>query len=101
MNHVRLPINSRLVMDEQGALRPAGVALVDRLIEWCRVHGLWVVLDLHGAPGGQTGTNIDDSPQGTPELFTSSRYRELTGSLWRQLARRYRDASLRALWRDN
>ena len=94
MNHVRLPINSRLVMDEKGALRPDGVALVDRLIEWCRVHGLWVVLDLHGAPGGQTGTNIDDSPHGTPELFTSSRYGELTISLWRQLARRYRDEAV-------
>jgi len=94
MNHVRLPINSRLVMDEEGGLQPAGVALIDRLIEWCRVHGLWVVLDLHGAPGGQTGTNIDDSPHGTPELFTSSRYLELTVSLWRQLARRYRDEAV-------
>jgi endoglucanase len=91
MDHVRLPINSRLVMDEHGALQPAGVALVDRLIEWCRAHGLWVVLDLHGAPGGQTGTNIDDSPHGVPELFSSSRYQELTVSLWRQLASRYRD----------
>jgi endoglucanase len=91
MNHVRLPVNSRLVMDEDGALLPAGVALIDRLIDWCRVHGLWVVLDLHGAPGGQTGTNIDDSPHGTPELFSSSRYLELTVSLWRQLARRYSD----------
>jgi len=91
MNHVRLPINSRLVMDEEGGLEPGGVALIDRLIEWCRVHGIWVVLDLHGAPGGQTGTNIDDSPQGTPDLFTSSRYLELTVNLWRQLARRYRD----------
>jgi endoglucanase len=94
MNHVRLPINSRLVVDDDGALEPAGVALVDRLIEWCRAHGLWVVLDLHGAPGGQTGTNIDDSPHGTPELFSSSRYLELTVSLWRQLALRYRDEAV-------
>jgi endoglucanase len=94
MNHVRLPINSRVVMDEQGALQPAGIALIDRLIEWCRLHGLWVVLDLHGAPGGQTGTNIDDSPHGVPELFSNSRYQELTVSLWRQLARRYRDEAV-------
>ena len=53
MNHVRLPINSRLVMDEDGALEPAGIALIDRLIEWCGVHGLWVVLDLHGPPGAR------------------------------------------------
>jgi hypothetical protein len=44
---------------------------------------------LHGAPGGQTGTNIDDSPNGKPELFTNRRNRELTIELWRMLAERY------------
>jgi endoglucanase len=94
MNHVRLPINSRVVMADDGALLPAGLALIDRLIAWCRAHGLWVVLDLHGAPGGQTGTNIDDSPNGVPELFTDSRYREQTVALWEALARRYRDETV-------
>jgi endoglucanase len=91
MNHVRLPINSRVVLDEAGELIEAGLALIDRLIDWCRDHQLWVVLDLHGAPGGQTGTNIDDSPHGAPELFTDARYRALTLKLWRALAARYRD----------
>jgi hypothetical protein len=91
MNHVRLPINARAIMDADGDLLDEGIGLVDRLIDWCRLHGLWVVLDLHGAPGGQTGTNIDDSPNGKPELFTDSRYRELTIMLWRALAERYRD----------
>lgn len=91
MNHVRLPISARVVMDGEGRLIEEGIGLVDRLIEWCRSHGLWVILDLHGAPGGQTGTNIDDSPNGIPELFTNSRYRELTLGLWRMLAERYRD----------
>lgn len=92
MDHVRLPINARLVIDDHGRLIDDGIALVDRLIEWCRTHGLWVVLDLHGAPGGQTGTNIDDSPRGLPDLFLEGgAYRDLTISLWRQLARRYRD----------
>lgn len=91
MNHVRLPISARVVMDGEGQLIEEGIGLVDRLIDWCRAHGLWVILDLHGAPGGQTGTNIDDSPNGVPELFTSGRYRELTLTLWRMLAERYRD----------
>jgi endoglucanase len=91
MNHVRLPINARVVMGDDGAFIDDGIALVDRCIDWCRAHGLWVVLDLHGAPGGQTGTNIDDSPNGKPELFTSSRYRAQTIAFWRMLAERYRD----------
>lgn len=91
MNHVRLPINWRVVMDERGGLIESGFELIDRLIGWCRTQELWVVLDLHGAPGGQTGTQIDDSLNGRPELFTDDRYRRLAIDLWRAIARRYRD----------
>ncbi len=52
-------------------------------------HKLWLLLDLHGAPGGQTGTNIDDSPRGEPDLFIDpARYRDKTMALWRKLATR-------------
>ena len=88
-DHVRLPINSRVIQDDAGNPIEAGYALIDRLIEWCRTHRLWVLLDLHGAPGGQTGTNIDDSPRNLPELFMVEEYRERTVRLWRDLATRY------------
>lgn len=90
-DHIRLPINARLVQDEAGNPIEAGFKLIDDCIEWCRTHRLWVLLDLHGAPGGQTGTNIDDSPNNKPELFMDARYREQTITLWQRLARRYRD----------
>lgn len=88
-DHVRLPINSRIVQTEDGEPIEAGYTLIDRVVEWCRRHRLWVLLDLHGAPGGQTGTNIDDSPHGRPELFMEARYRQNTVRLWRDLASRY------------
>ena len=90
MDHVRLPINWRIVMDAEGQIRPDGFARIDDLIGWCRELGLWVLLDLHGAPGGQTGTNIDDS-MGQPELFMDDRYADLTEQLWVAIAERYRD----------
>ncbi|RXZ68436.1 glycoside hydrolase family 5 protein [Agromyces albus] len=93
-DHIRLPINARIVQDESGVPIEAGYRLIDRLIEWCRSHRLWVLLDLHGAPGGQTGTNIDDSPNGKPELFMADEYRTRTIELWRELARRYRDETV-------
>lgn len=98
MNHVRLPINSRVVLDDSGELNEPGFALIDKAIDWCRKHHLWVVLDLHGAPGGQTGTNIDDSPHQAPELFTDERYRTLTVKLWVALAERYRDETVVAAY---
>jgi hypothetical protein len=76
-------------------LRHEGLEPIDRLIGWCRRHGLWAVLDLHGAPGGQTGTNIDDSPRSLPDLFlVSGAHRERTIGLWAQLAERYRDETV-------
>ncbi|GAA0999637.1 cellulase family glycosylhydrolase [Subtercola frigoramans] len=93
-DHVRLPINSRLIQNEDGSPVEAGYALIDELISWCRTHELWVLLDLHGAPGGQTGTNIDDSPNNLPELFMEPVYRERTIQLWRQLATRYADETV-------
>lgn len=90
-DHIRLPLNARLLQDEDGRPMEAGFALIDRCIEWCRTHRLWLLLDLHGAPGGQTGTNIDDSPRGEPDLFIDpARYRDKTIALWVELATRYR-----------
>jgi endoglucanase len=88
-DHIRLPINSRIVMDEAGQLIEEGFLLIDQVINWCRDHRLWVLLDLHGAPGGQTGTNIDDSPNNRPELFMDDGYRDQTLALWRAIATRY------------
>jgi aryl-phospho-beta-D-glucosidase BglC (GH1 family) len=94
-DHVRLPMNSRLLLDRVGDVRPEGLEPIDRLVGWCRRHGLRVVLDLHAAPGGQTGTNIDDSPRGRPDLFlVGGAYREQTIGLWTQLAERYRDETV-------
>lgn len=90
-DHLRLPLNSRLLIDDDGTLLEAGFGMIDDVIRWCREHRLWVLLDLHGAPGGQTGTNIDDSPNNKPELFMDARYRALTVALWRAIAARYAD----------
>jgi hypothetical protein len=67
------------------------LALLDRVMGWCRAHRLYVILDLHGAPGGQTGTNIDDSEFDLPELFTDKRRAREAVAIWRTLAERYKD----------
>ena len=92
-NSVRLPINARYLTgsDHSGTLLESRVARIDRLIEWCRRHRLYVILDLHGAPGGQTGTNIDDSAFDRPDLFVVAENQERTIEIWRSLAERYRD----------
>lgn len=91
-NSVRVPLNWRLFVSADAPFRMegAGWRLLDNVIGWCRDAQLYVVIDLHGAPGGQTGTNIDDS-RGRPLLFDDPAAQRLTIELWKELARRYRD----------
>ena len=91
-NSVRVPFSYRLFVSDGRAptLEGPGYELLDRLIGWCRSEGLYVILDMHAAPGGQTGDNIDDS-FAYPFLFESSESQELTVNLWRKIAARYRN----------
>src|ERR1700687_1091598 len=91
-NSVRVPFSYRLfVSDGTGpGLEGPGYELLDRVVDWCRREGIYVILDMHAAPGGQTGDNIDDS-FGYPFLFESRESQELTVNLWRKIAARYRD----------
>ncbi|WP_203568045.1 glycoside hydrolase family 5 protein [Aestuariimicrobium ganziense] len=89
-DHIRVPFNWRLFMNADGQFGDEGFRRLDDVIGWCRDAGLLVLLDLHGAPGGQTGANIDDSEHDRPEVFDEP-YRSWCLSLWTELATRYRD----------
>jgi endoglucanase len=87
-NTVRIPLHYRLLMTDDGAIEGEGWALLDRVLGWVREAGLLAILDLHAAPGGQTGINHDDGP-GYPLMFYVPRDRALTVRLWRAIALRY------------
>lgn len=87
-NMVRIPLHWRLFMTDDGRMDGEGWALLDRVLGWARGAGLYVILDLHAAPGGQTGINHDDGP-GYPLMFYVPRHRALTVKLWRAIADRY------------
>lgn len=90
-NSVRIPINSRLFLEEEPGLCwvEEGFLLLDRVIDWCEKYGLYAFIDLHGAPGGQTGANIDDSIDDVPRLFVDEDCFYKGVQLWKRLAERY------------
>jgi endoglucanase len=94
-NTVRVPLHWRLFVTpgetaSADRFEGQGWYLLDRLVGWCHDAGLHVIIDLHAAPGGQTGVNHDDGP-GYPLTFYVPRDRRLTIALWRELAAHYRD----------
>ncbi|MDA3873729.1 MAG: cellulase family glycosylhydrolase [Kiritimatiellae bacterium] len=92
-NSIRLPLNYRLFMNDGGEVLESRMRRIDTLLDGCERAGIYVIIDLHGAPGGQTGTNIDDS-LGYPDLFTDPKNLELTLQFWRMIALRYRDRAI-------
>ncbi|MDD4851106.1 MAG: cellulase family glycosylhydrolase [Gemmiger sp.] len=93
-NSVRIPMNWRVFMEdepEELLWKEEGFALLDACIGWCKEAGLYAFLDLHGAPGGQTGANIDDSLDNLPRLLMDKDYWNKALALWEKLAQRYAD----------
>jgi hypothetical protein len=84
-NTVRIPIHYALFMGDDGVMAGPGWALLERVLGWCRAAGLYAIVDLHAAPGGQTGINHDDGP-GYPLMFYVPRDRDLTVRLWKAIA---------------
>jgi aryl-phospho-beta-D-glucosidase BglC (GH1 family) len=91
-NSVRVPFNYRLFVSDTvpPTLEGEGYRLLDNVVAWCRKENLYVILDMHAAPGGQTGDNIDDS-WGYPFLFENAESQDLIVNIWRKIAARYRN----------
>lgn len=91
-NHVRLPFSYRHFErdDAPGVYREEGFALVDQVVNWCRKHGLWVLLDLHSAPGCQASDWNAESAFGEVQLWDDEHCQARVANLWRQIAQRYR-----------
>jgi endoglucanase len=93
MNAIRVPFSYKLFTYEDylGQNNPnRGFELLDRLIGWCKKENLYVILDMHSAPGGQTGDNIDDG-YAFPFLFQSPASQKLTIDIWHRIAEHYKN----------
>ena len=93
VNSIRLPFHYKLFTEEDYLGLSAGqdgFQRIDSLLNWCRESKIYLILDMHDAPGGQTGDNIDDS-YGYPWLMTSPKSQEIFVAIWKKIAARYKD----------
>ena len=67
-----------------------GFEMTDSLVSWCKQNNMYVVLDLHAAPGGQGGnTGISDYNPAYPSLWEDINNQHKTMSLWKKIAEHY------------
>jgi endoglucanase len=91
-NSIRIPFDYKIITGEDfsSAITDHGIKLLDDIIHWCNTYKIYAILDMHCAPGGQTGANIDDS-WGYPYLYENVESQNLTAKIWKELAIRYKD----------
>ncbi len=97
-NSIRLPMHYNLftlpIEDEpiQGinTWLEKGFVLTDSLLSWCSQNNIYLILDLHAAPGGQgKDAAISDYDDTKPSLWESAENRAKTIALWQRIAVRY------------
>ena len=94
-NSVRLPMHYALytlpVEQEPVAGRQTwveeGFRRTDELLAWAKANDLYLILDLHAAPGGQgNDNNIADRDPTKPSLWDDRRHQDKMVALWKKVA---------------
>ncbi|HUI08025.1 MAG TPA: cellulase family glycosylhydrolase [Verrucomicrobiae bacterium] len=113
-NVIRLPFNHRMLstLGPTNSYLESGFQVLSNMVQWCKANGLYVVLDMHSAPGGQsadapadpestqwTWTGSTSNQVGVACLWTdtgntsgrtSAQNKQRTIDMWKEIARRFR-----------
>lgn len=100
-NSIRLPMHYNLYtlpiekepLKGKNTWLEEGFKMTDDLLQWCAANKIYLILDLHAAPGGQgNDVNISDNDKSKPSLWENEENQKKTIALWKKLADRYKDS---------
>ncbi|MCH5180769.1 MAG: cellulase family glycosylhydrolase [Erysipelotrichales bacterium] len=91
LNLVRIPFFWTEIMDFEGNIKDNAFDQLDWAIDVCKKLGLYVLLDLHGAPGGHSNGWLSGGHTDSNELWTNERNQVWAVNIWETLATRYKD----------
>jgi endoglucanase len=92
-NCMRLPVNARAFADGAAFEESVAIRELERVIPLCEKRGLFCVLDLHAAPGGQNPDWHCDNTSGDYPFFRNEVFRAQTVALWGRIARHFKGSS--------
>ncbi|MDR1939479.1 MAG: glycoside hydrolase family 5 protein [Clostridiales bacterium] len=90
MSLIRLPFNIFNLCGDGDELLPNAFDRLDWFVENCRVRGIYVMLDLHGAFGSQNGEHHSGIINDGRQLYYNEENRAKTTALWQEIAKHYR-----------
>ena len=90
-NSIRLPFHYNILTPEgsPGVYLEDGFAILDSVLSWCEANQIYLILDMHAAPGGQSDEPISDFNPAKLSLWQSSANQDRTVDIWRKIAERY------------
>ena len=80
-NSVRVPFHYRSLSPSFGQYDQKGFAMLDSVIKWCSQHEIYAILDMHVAPGSQSGDANADS-DGEARLWSSILNQDWSVEIW-------------------
>lgn len=89
-NCIRLPFWYRNFVSLDGEWKESAFEKLDFAVEQCEKRGIWLILDMHGCPGGQS-MNHGTGTMGVNGLYNNEKNLALMEEIWRRIAERYRD----------
>ena len=100
LNVVRLPVNYRHLErdDAPNQYLDAGFASLDRALDLCKRHGLYVILDLHSVQGWQNGDWHCDNSSRHALFWQHTAFQDRLAALWKEIATRYAEAPVVAAY---
>ena len=90
-NSIRLPMHWNKLVSSLLIYNEEGFKTIDTLLTWCEENEMYLILDLHAAPGGQSDGAISDYNSDELSLWESEVNKNITVDLWKTIATRYAD----------
>lgn len=90
LNFVRVPFYWQEVMNTQGKIKQHGFDQIDWVIKESKKRGMYVIIDLHGAPGGHSDGYLTGGQTGSNQLWTNSTFQQWAQTIWETTATRYK-----------
>lgn len=93
-NLVRVPFNHTILEDDTNPFvyKQSGWDLIDSLLTWCEENDVYVLFDMHSAPGGQSTYFVTDPD--SPNMWADAAYQTRTVALWKAIANRYKNRGI-------